>query len=251
MAIGLIIIGDEILSGRRQDRHLNNLQQLLAVRGLQISWVRILADDMTLLVDTFKQTLASNDIVFCTGGIGATPDDLTREAVAQALGVSVKVHPKGKALLEEFARINSFTITEEHWQLITFPEGSDVFVEPQRKVPGFFVKQHYFMPGFPELAKPMMEWVLDNHYAHLCNKNYAENALLLLDVSEGQLNQTMQTLVARYPSVKLFSLPMHKDGRRMIEMGFKGEQTLIQQAQQDLLNVLSEMGVEWQTINEH
>lgn len=223
MAIGLIIIGDEILSGRRHDRHLSNLQSLLSARGLQMNWVQILADDMVLLVNTFKRTLASNDIVFCTGGIGATPDDLTRAAVAKAQGVELALHPQGQELLEHFAKTNKFEITDEHRQLVTFPLGAGIYTEPKTGVPGFSVKQHFFMPGFPELAQPMMKWILDNHYYDLHNADYIEKALMVYDVTEGRLTSVMDQLIQSYPQLKLFILPMKKEGRLLVELGLKGE----------------------------
>src|SRR5690606_21249813 len=83
--VGLIIVGDEILSGRRQDKHFAKIVQLLTERGLQLSWANIVGDDTEALVDTYRRSFASGDIVFSCGGIGATPDDKTRQAAAAAL----------------------------------------------------------------------------------------------------------------------------------------------------------------------
>src|SRR3954471_23049885 len=101
MAIGLIIIGDEILSGRRVDQHFPKVVQLLAARGLQLTWAEILADDPARITATLKRTFASDDIVFCCGGIGATPDDHTRLAAADALGLPLVLHPQGKINIQE------------------------------------------------------------------------------------------------------------------------------------------------------
>src|SRR5471030_1240382 len=101
MAIGLIIIGDEILSGRRVDQHFPKVVQMLAARGLQLNWAEILADDPERITATLKRTFASDDIVFCCGGIGATPDDHTRLCAANAIGVPLELHPEAKKLIQQ------------------------------------------------------------------------------------------------------------------------------------------------------
>ena len=97
---GLIVIGDEILSGRRQDKHLAKMIELLSERGLSLSWARYVADDPEQIIDTLKQSFASGDVVFSTGGIGATPDDHTRTAAAKLhLGLQLALHPQAKELI--------------------------------------------------------------------------------------------------------------------------------------------------------
>ncbi|MDP4835603.1 MAG: molybdopterin-binding protein, partial [Burkholderiales bacterium] len=100
MNIGLVIIGDEILSGRRKDRHLEKSIEILHARGLKVTWVSYLPDSPELLTQTFTRTLSSNDVIFSFGGIGATPDDYTRQSVADALGEDVIVHPEAKLEIE-------------------------------------------------------------------------------------------------------------------------------------------------------
>ncbi|MCW8957374.1 MAG: molybdopterin-binding protein, partial [Gammaproteobacteria bacterium] len=93
MNIGAIIIGDEILTGRRQDKHLNHTIKILAQRGLELAWVKYCGDDDNLLCEEFRQIHARNDLCFSFGGIGATHDDRTRQAVAAALAVPIRQHP--------------------------------------------------------------------------------------------------------------------------------------------------------------
>jgi molybdopterin-biosynthesis enzyme MoeA-like protein len=100
MAIGLIIIGDEILSGKRADKHFAKMIELLAVRGLQLAWAEYLGDEPARITSVLKRTLAGDDIVFCCGGIGATPDDHTRQCAAAALGVPLVLHPEAKTRIQ-------------------------------------------------------------------------------------------------------------------------------------------------------
>lgn len=99
MSIGVIIIGDEILSGRRQDKHLAKIIELLAARGMTLDWAEYVGDDPARITATLARSLASGDIVFSTGGIGATPDDHTRQCAAAALGVPLELHPDRKSVV--------------------------------------------------------------------------------------------------------------------------------------------------------
>ena len=101
MAFGLIIIGDEILSGKRSDKHFAKVVELLAARGLSLSWAEVVGDDRARITATLKRTFASDDIVFSCGGIGATPDDHTRQCAAAALGVPIELHPEAKQKIQE------------------------------------------------------------------------------------------------------------------------------------------------------
>ena len=137
---GLIVIGDEILSGRRQDKHLATLIGLLNERGLGLAWAKYIADDPLHITATLKESFASGDVVFSTGGIGATPDDHTRQCAALALGTTTKLHPKAQELIA--ARIQSMaegdpikadlnTPENQHrFKMGEFPIGSDIIPNP-------------------------------------------------------------------------------------------------------------------------
>ena len=179
MNIGLIIVGDEILSGRRTDKHLSHIVQMLNQRGLCLSWARVLGDDMDALIQAYRDSFASGDIVLSTGGIGATPDDLTREAVAAATNTVTERHPEGAQLLEAFARETGRELTPERYRLIEFPKDSVLIPNPVNRIPGFTVANHHFVPGFPQMAWPMLEWVMDTYYKDLGDDSYQEYALIV------------------------------------------------------------------------
>ncbi|NCS61744.1 MAG: competence/damage-inducible protein A, partial [Rhodoferax sp.] len=98
---GLIIIGDEILSGKRADKHLPKVIELLKARGLSLDYAEYVGDDPDRITVALRRAFASGDVVFSTGGIGATPDDHTRQCAARALGVALQLHPQAKALIEQ------------------------------------------------------------------------------------------------------------------------------------------------------
>jgi molybdopterin-biosynthesis enzyme MoeA-like protein len=236
MTIGLIIIGDEILSGKRSDAHFPKVVSLLGARGLQLGWAEYLADDPARITATLKRSFASDDIVFCCGGIGATPDDHTRQAAAAALGRPLVLHPQGKALIQERIMDTAREKGEStdlnsadnlhRLKMAEFAEGAELIPNPYNKISGFALGSHYFVPGFPVMAWPMIEWVLDTHYAHLFHgEARAEHAVLVYEAAESALTPLMEAIEATYPLVKVFSLPSVGDAvtRRHIELGVKGE----------------------------
>lgn len=234
-AFGLLIIGDEILAGKRQDKHLPHLVKLLAERGLQLAWTEIIGDDPQRIVATLRRTMASGDVVFSCGGIGATPDDHTRQCAARAAGLALAMHAQGRANIDEriadLAREKGVAPdldSAEHQQrrqMAVFPEGASLVPNSYNKIAGFTVGTHHFLPGFPVMAAPMMEWVLDHLYRDQFNLSpRAEHAVLVYGVHESALAPLMEAIEAQHPQVKAFSLPQLSDAatRGHVELGVKG-----------------------------
>jgi len=185
--------------------------------------------------------------VLSCGGIGATPDDHTRQAAAAALGVPLSLHPQAAQLITErtveMAREGKGSTdmsTPENRQRLKmgeFPEGAAIIPNPFNRIPGFSIRQHYFVPGFPVMAWPMIEWVLDHDFAHLHHREpRGERSLLLFEVPESAATPLMEAVEARYPGIKVFSLPSVGDAtlRRHIELGVKGPTALLDAAWRDL-----------------
>jgi molybdopterin-biosynthesis enzyme MoeA-like protein len=263
MAFGLIIIGDEILSGKRADKHFSTVVQLLAARGLQLAWAELLGDDPARITATLKRTLASGDTVFSCGGIGATPDDHTRQCAAAALGVELVQNPEAKLKIEERIRetaleagkpVNLSAADNIHrLKMGEFPDGAQIIENPYNKIPGFSVQgpgggAHHFVPGFPVMAWPMIEAVLDTHYAHLFNQTpRAEKSVLVFETAESTITPLMEDIEARFPLIKMFSLPSVGDAqtRRHIELGVKGDPEQVEAAFSMMLAGLDKFGAEY------
>lgn len=248
MVIGLIIIGDEILSGKRVDKHFPKLVELLNARGLQLSWAQYVGDDRERITSVLRRTFLDDDIVFSCGGIGATPDDHTRQCAAAALGVPLVLHPEARQRIEE--RIADVAHEEgrepdlqsrdnlHRLKMGEFPEGAEIIPNPYNKIPGFAIHHrgggaHYFLPGFPVMAWPMIEWVLDTHYQHLFRQvARAERSVLVYDIAESTLTPLMEEIESAFPLVKVFSLPSVGDAvtRRHIELGVKGDSAQVEKA---------------------
>jgi len=304
---GLIIIGDEILSGKRADKHLPKIIELLAARGLTLAYAEYVGDDPERITATlaraFAASRASGDVVFSTGGIGATPDDHTRQCAARALGIDLALHPQAKRLIEERIRDTAKEQgaayePDRHDNLHrlnmgVFPVGAQIIPNPYNKIPGFscFVERGdeisagmavstgkpgpqdrlcrtagaaapsggsdphavgerggiHFVPGFPVMAWPMVEWVLDHHYAHLHQTAGAvEKSVIVMGSMEATLTPLMLAIEAEHAGVKVFSLPSvdHPQYGRHIELGVKGPAEAVNQAYPALLAGLHQFNLQ-------
>jgi molybdopterin-biosynthesis enzyme MoeA-like protein len=221
--IGAYIIGDELLVGKRQDKHLPFLIEALAKRGLRLSWAHYLGDEPARITDALRGSFSGKDIVFSFGGIGATPDDHTRQCAAAALGVSVVLHPDAE---REIRARFAGEVTPQRLAMGEFPAGAGIIPNPVNRIPGFSLREHHFVPGFPQMAWPMVEWVLDTRYkARFDSQRWSEASILVYEAGESQLIPAMREVEAAFSGVKVFSLPsMGPKGERVhVELGVRGE----------------------------
>jgi molybdopterin-biosynthesis enzyme MoeA-like protein len=293
MNFGIIIIGDEILSGRREDKHLAKTIELLGARGLQLAYADYVGDAPERITATLQRAFACGDVVFSFGGIGATPDDHTRQCAAAALQRPLALHPEAKALIRErmqdMAREKGQPYEPERddnmhrLNMGVFPEGARIIPNPYNKIPGFYVlsdphavgerggdvppsgrpkaeqapsggsEPHavgervgiYFVPGFPVMAHPMVEWVLDSFYtSHFRRDAWQENSIIVFGAMEATLTPLMERIEAAHP-VKVFSLPSvdHPTYGRHIDLGVKGAPGAVDAAYADLVAALKAMEI--------
>jgi molybdopterin-biosynthesis enzyme MoeA-like protein len=233
MNFGALIIGDEILSGRREDKHLARVIAALESRGLALSWAHYVGDEPARIVAEIRAAAASGDTVFSFGGIGATPDDHTRQCAAQALGVELALHPEAAALItqrghdvaaEKGAAYD--TTTPDHQRRLNmgvFPAGATIIPNPYNRIPGFSVGHLHFMPGFPVMAHPMLDWLLDHRYADQAVTS-ALRAVRVRGTNESALIPVFERIEKTFPGVRSFSLPSvdHPALGPHIEIGVKG-----------------------------
>lgn len=253
---GLIIVGDEILSGKRADKHMAKAIELLGARGLPLSYAHYVGDDPARITGTlaqaFEDARARGDVVFSCGGIGATPDDHTRQCAARALGEDLRLHPEAELLIiermKDTAREQGVAFDPDRSDNVhrlnmgVFPASAAIIPNPYNKIPGFSCRAGegavHFLPGFPVMAWPMMEWVLDTHYAqHQRQSAKVEKSVIVFGAMESTLTPLMESLEAGHPAIRVFSLPSvdHPQYGRHIELGVKGEAAVIDAAYADLL----------------
>ena len=261
-AIGLIIIGDEILSGKRADKHLPKFIELLNERGLQLAWAEYVGDSPERITQVLARAFASGDVVFSCGGIGATPDDHTRQCAAQALGVPLALQEQAKALILE--RMRDVALEQgvafepdrddnlHRLNMGTFPEGAQIIHNPYNKIPGFTcqgVQQGmvHFVPGFPVMAWPMMQDKLDAYCQTWGSApKRTERSVIVFGAMEATLTPLMERIELQHIGIKVFSLPSvdHPKWGKHIELGVKGAETQVEAAFQALKDGLKPFSVE-------
>ena len=235
-----LIIGDEILSGKRQDKHLSKTIASLAARGLSLSYAHYLGDEPERIIGALKQSFATDHIVFCFGGIGATPDDYTRQCAAAALGVGLHPHPDAVAAMTAKP---DFELTANRRKMAEFPVGARIIPNPYNQIAAFSCGDHHFLPGFPEMAWPMMEWVLDTRYPqHFNQVPFAEEIIVIHDAGESHLIDAMNRIVSDFPTTKLSSLPQHLPGGRIIELSIRGDPRAVPEAMRQMKSEVQQLG---------
>ena len=258
MQFGLMIIGDEIVHGSRADKHFSFFKTLLQSKGLQLAWVQYLPDDRALLVRQLKRSFVDGGPVLVTGGIGATPDDHTRQAAAAALDRPLVRHPDAIKILEDITLKRGDTLDsaghQQRAKMADFVAGATLIPNPFNHIAGFSIQEHYFFPGFPQMAHPMAEWVLDHYYQQtFFQTKYAHRAAIVDGLPESAVGPMMDNIEANWDGIKTFSLPtIHQDNpgeahqrHYRLEFGLKATDaacTHIQAAWEDALAQLRALG---------
>ncbi len=229
MNFSLIVVGDEILHGSRQDKHFAFIKQLLKERGLQLDSVQYLPDNRRILTRRLHQSFAEGAPTFVTGGIGSTPDDHTRQAAAEALGLPLELHPQAAANIEAVSQKHGDSLDSEghrnRLRMAEFPQGSSLIPNPYNNIAGFSIREHYFLPGFPVMAQPMAAWVLDQYYAHLQHQTQRRSISAWVDLPESRVSTLMADIERRHPGIRSFSLPATPTAERRYRLlfGLKAE----------------------------
>lgn len=239
----LFLIGDEILNGRRQDKHFPVMLSKLKARGHRLASAHYLPDEPAVLVDAFRKSLAEGWKVISCGGIGATPDDHTRQALASALGLPLVAHPDAKAILEE--RFGA-ELYPNRIRLCEFPQGAALVPNPVNQVAGCHLHEHHLLPGFPEMAWPMADWLLDTLYTPGIPSTTL--SIVVPDGREGSLIPLMEALTTRWPEISFSSLPSFGGERYPgphIDLSVTGDALQTEAAMSFLLEGLSQQGLKW------
>ena len=208
-----------------------------------MSEVSILGDEPRRLTAFLARSFATDDSVFCFGGIGATPDDRTRQCAAQALKVPLVRHPEAVAEIEAQFGEQAYP---QRVRMAEYPKGSAMIPNAYNRVPGFSIQNHYFMPGFPVMAKSMMEWVLDHYQMGRFEDVRIEKSIRIVNGHEGDWVVFMEQFERDFPALRLFSLPsMGAEGSRSIELGVEGREAEVMKGMAELINEAESRQCEW------
>ena len=233
--IHLVIIGDEILSGKREDKHFKKALDVTKQNNYVIKSVSYLPDiehEIQSKIENLK-----DKIVFCFGGIGATPDDHTRSSAAKAHQKALKRHTDAAKLIEDKFGKEAYP---KRILMADLPDGSELIPNEINMIPGFYINKKFFMPGFPEMAWPMMEWVFKNKLPQ-SNKIEFDRSIIIPDIAESLLIDLMNQIENDFPLVKMYSLPKITP-KRQVEFGIKGDKEQVLSAMEVVKKYVKELG---------
>ena len=207
MKAALIIIGNEILSGRTQDKNLSYLANWLNEIGIQLSEVRVIRDEEKVIIDTVNHLRSEYDYVFTTGGIGPTHDDITSLSIARAFGVELEINDKALAILKEYYKDGE--LTEARMKMTMIPVGAELVDNPVSKAPGFKMDNVFVMAGIPSI----MQGMLEGARRFLKGGDVVKSMSIDVFTPESNVAQALTDLQKKYNDVEIGSYPFSKDNR--------------------------------------
>ncbi|MDI2090571.1 competence/damage-inducible protein A [Commensalibacter oyaizuii] len=235
----IIVIGNEILSGRTQDININHIAQKLAIAGIKLKEARIIPDDRHVIINTVNKLRAAVDYVFTTGGIGPTHDDITSDCVAEAFGVPNEIHPESFKLLEHYIGAENFN--EARQRMAYLPRGAKPIANPVSIAPGYVIGNVYVMAGVPQIMQAMLDNIIPTlrHGKPILSKSwYAYQA------SEGKVAKDLEAIQKKFPQTDIGSYPFYNESKQNgVALVVKGQdQQAVENAAQDIYNLLVNMG---------
>ena len=211
---GLLVIGDEILSGRTKDVNIGATAEFCTDLGIELREVRVVADETDDIVAAVNALRERYTYVFTTGGIGPTHDDITADAIAQAFGVALPINPQARAMLEERWAQTGTEVNEARLRMARIPDGASLIVNTVSAAPGFRIGNVHVMAGVPVIMRAMLEALVPTLRGGKKMLSVAVQAL----VGEGSVGEQLGALQAQYPDVKMGSYPQMGQGRPTTEL---------------------------------
>ena len=237
----LAVIGDEILSGRTQDKNVAQVATWLNDQGIRLAEVRIVPDDIGRIGATINELRATYDYVFTTGGIGPTHDDITVDAIAAAFAVPVVVHPLARKILEDYYRDRPGGLTDARLRMARVPEGAELIPNPTSGAPGVKIENLYILAGVPHIAASMLEALT----GPLEGGRPVVSVPVGARAPESDVADLLRETEAAHPGVAIGSYPFFKDGRYGANFVIRSEDgDLARSTSEDLAERLREAGFE-------
>ncbi|MYZ47501.1 competence/damage-inducible protein A [Propylenella binzhouense] len=205
----MLVIGDEILSGRTKDRNIGFVADTLTDIGIDLEEVRIVADRMAAIVEAVRALSGRYDYVFTSGGIGPTHDDITADAIAEAFGVPLRYDPRATAILQAYYEGRGIEMNEARRRMTRIPEGADLIANPVSAAPGFAIRNVFVMAGVPAIMQAMMDDVVKR----LPAARPLVSETIEAGRGEGDVAAALTGIQERFPDVRMGSYPYH-DGTR-------------------------------------
>jgi molybdenum cofactor synthesis domain-containing protein len=203
----LVIIGDEILSGRTEDTNLAYLAKWLGNLGIHLSEVRVVLDDEKDIIESVNTLRKKYDYVFTTGGIGPTHDDITTDSIAKAFGVETRIDDDALEKMKDF--LDGKELTEPLLKMLHIPEGGELIYSPATKAPGYKIENVFVMAGIPKIMQGMLEGMYD----YLEKGDVVHSRSLDIMVGESFFAKELEQIQNKFPDVDIGSYPFSRDGK--------------------------------------
>lgn len=235
----VLLIGDELLSGRTKDANLSYIARYLGDMGIQVREARMIPDVEAVIVETLNEVRAAYDYVFTTGGIGPTHDDITADCVAKAFGVPIGHHPEAMAILTKHYEETGNPFTEARKRMARIPEGASLIPNPVSKAPGFQMENVFVMAGIPMIMQVMM----DGLAGRLKGGRKMLSATVSCEMGEGQLAEGLGTLQAAHPDVSIGSYPFFLGKRYGTSIVMRSvDEAALASVQDEVRSLMRELG---------
>jgi molybdenum cofactor synthesis domain-containing protein len=237
----LVVIGDEILSGRTEDRNVAQVATWLNQQGIRLAEVRVVPDDAERIAEAVNRLRTRHDYLFTTGGIGPTHDDITVDAIAAGFGVDVIIDPRAKRILEDYYRDRPGGLNEARLRMARVPEGAELIPNPSSGAPGIRMENVYILAGVPHIAASMLE--------ALTGKLEGGRPMVSVTVGarapESEVADLLRETQAAHPGVAIGSYPFFKDGGYGANFVIRSEDgALAERTGSELADRLREAGYE-------
>ncbi len=218
VSAGLVVIGDEILSGRTRDINMHTTAQFCTDLGIDLREVRVVSDDIDAIVEAVNALRARYTYVFTTGGIGPTHDDITADAMAKAFGVDLPIHPQARAMLEARWAETGSEATPARLRMARVPQGAELIVNAVSAAPGFRIENVHVMAGVPKIMQAMLEAIAPT----LEGGRKVESRTVSAGIGEGAIGDPLGEIQSRYDDIKIGSYPQMGNTHIMTYLVLRG-----------------------------
>ncbi len=234
----VLLIGNELLSGRTQDTNLAFMAKALSARGIRLNQARIIPDDETVIVDTLNSLRASSTYVFTTGGIGPTHDDITADCVAKAFQVAIDIHPEAQSRLLSYWSQRGIEPNEDRLRMARIPHGGELIDNPVSVAPGFRIDNVFVLAGVPRIMQAMFNSVLPD----LQCGPIIDSVSIKCNLGEGTIAAPLRALQSSFPDVDLGSYPGGVENAFLTLVARSDNEEKLSEAQQALCKLVESVG---------
>ena len=233
MKAALIIIGNEILSGRTQDKNLSYLANWLNEIGIQLSEVRVIRDEEEIIVDAVNNLRKTYNYVFTTGGIGPTHDDITSLSIAKAFNVDLEINDKALSILKEYYKDSE--LTDARMKMTMIPKGAELVDNPISRAPGFKIENVFVMAGIPSI----MQGMLEGARKHLKGGDIIKSTSVDVFTRESNVAEELAELQRNYPDIEIGSYPFSKENKFGTSLVLRSKDSrLLKKCELELLRII-------------